>query len=499
LAETIAREGNLPLAKRILQRVAATQPHSTAGADAVARLAQLEMDTGQFSSAASMLEEYIRETTSAAGNGQIHLLLAKAYEGMGRLDDAAQVLRDVIAFFPDAPEIPKAHVALADILEKQGKRRDAVRLINQAALRFPQDADVMRSLGKQLALNGDLLGAADALESAEQAGARDPNLLLEAARYCRSAGDYKRAKALYERLIMNYPTEPQAFEGRIEIAKTFQEQGMYRKAFEALRDLANLSINKPQFIPVQFSLAELYEEMGFRSNAASTYAQIAGLSLDPRELARAIIGMLQNGALNEGLEAAKRVPIDVLPPADAYQFLKTFGNAMLKNDTSRGLTILEQAHSQYPDQRTGEDMLDLFNVYVLTDRLDNARTLFEEIARIAQTNPSELPVFQRAALIWGDYLYEKKDYAGAAEAYARVPPLSETSNDDQAWATFQRASALLHLKDYENAVPLLDEVAAGKNAWAPLAKQKAAFARLEQTLSAQRPNMTTDKAQEETG
>ncbi|HOJ34831.1 MAG TPA: tetratricopeptide repeat protein [Candidatus Hydrogenedentes bacterium] len=487
LGDIVARAGNSDMAKRIYEEVAQTQTHSSVGSEAVARLAQLELDAGRYADAATRLENHIKTTTSAAGSDLIHMLLARAYDGMGRLNQAEQVLRDLIAFFPDSEQTPKAYVALAQVLDKQGKRRDATRLLNQAALRYPADPDVMRAMGKLLAANGDLLGAAEALASADAAGARDPALLLESAKYYRAAGDTEHALALYDRLLMNYPTVPEAFQARIEIAKTLLEQGKLHKAFQTIRDLATLSANKPQYLPVLAAQAELYESMGLRTDAVRSYAELVSLSQDPREQAKAIIGILRNGGLDEGLAAATKIDPKTLPDAEAYAFLQAYGKALLKNDPTHGLALLEQAYTQYPSQRTPEDGLTLLQAYLATDRTDSARAVLAELGQDAKTNPVHLPVFQQASLAWADYLYEKGDYAQAADVYAQVPSLSDTNDDLAAWANFQQGSALLRLKDYDRAIELFDQVAATKSSWASLAKQKAAYARLEKTLIREMP------------
>lgn len=491
LGDIVAREGNADMARRIYEEVAQTQMHSSAGSEAVARLAQLELDAQRYADAATRLENYIKTTTSAAGSDLIHILLARAYEGMGRLDQAEQVLRDLVAFFPDSEQTPKAYVALAQILDKQGKRRDATRLLNQAALRYPADPDVMRAMGKLLAANGDLLGAAEALASADAAGAHDPDLLLESAKYYRAAGDTENALALYDRLLTNYPTVPEAFPARIEIAKTLLEQGKLHKAFNAIRDLAVLSANKPQYLPVLAAQADLYESMGLHNYAVRSYAELVSLSQDPREQAKAVIGMLRNGGLDEGLVAAKKIDTKILPDAEAYAFLQSYGKTLLKNDPAQGLAMLEQAYSQYPSQRTPDDGLTLLQAYLQTERTENARAVLTELEQDARANPVHLPIYQQAALTWADYLYEKGDYAQAADVYAQVPALSETNDDLATWASFQQGSALLRLKEYEKAIELFDQVAASKSTWAPLAKQKAAYARLEQTLTRDMPTLFT--------
>ena len=487
LADALTAEGRREPARRIYQQLAQTQAHTPAGAQAIARLARLELEAGRYDEAIRQLQARLETATTIEGNDEIYILLAQAYRQMGKLDQAEQVLRDLIAFFPDTPQIPGAYVELAEILEQGGKRREALRLVTQAAQRYPTQPEVMRSLGRFLALSGDVLGAADALAAADAAGARDPDLLLEAARYYRRGGDAKRALDVYERLTLYYPATPQAFQGRIETAKAFQEQGKYRKAFNLLRDLAALTENKPQHLPVLAGLAELYDEMGFRTYAVGAYTQMAGLSAEPALLAQAATALFRNEAWDEGLAVAARVDPARLPDAAACRFLHEYGKALMRSDPMRAIEVLERAYDLYPNERAPEDALTLLELYIVTDRAARARFMVTELEAMARAEPARAPLFQRAALAWGDYLYDRRDFQAAADAYVMAPVLSDDSDPEAQWAKFQRAGAFLHLGDYAACLPIFDEIAASKSPWAAHARLKAAYARLEQTLRGRVP------------
>ena len=99
-----------------------------------------------------------------------------------------------------------------------------------------------------------------------------------------------------------------------------------------------------------------------------------------------------------------------------------------------------------------------------------------------QANPGDAPFLERAALDWGDYLFERRDFRAAVEAYALVNKIPIGSADAAHWARFQRARALLHLEDFAASLALLDEIAASDSPWAEQSRLKAAYVRMEQRL-----------------
>jgi hypothetical protein len=116
-----------------------------------------------------------------------------------------------------------------------------------------------------------------------------------------------------------------------------------------------------------------------------------------------------------------------------------------------------------------------------------------ELAAAVREQPIDSIHLIEASIAWGDYLYERGDYRTAADAYALAvdaaasmtfPP--DEAGKDPLWAKYQRANALLQIRDVENGLMLLDEVAASGAPWAGEARAKAEYARLEQRLQSAR-------------
>lgn len=110
-------------------------------------------------------------------------------------------------------------------------------------------------------------------------------------------------------------------------------------------------------------------------------------------------------------------------------------------------------------------------------------------------NRVEWPRFVTAATMWGDFLFERRDYRAAADAYGRAlgdqafagegesPGTPEPSlTPEEQWAMYQRANAMAHLADYEGSIALFDRLAGSNSQWSKDAQAQAAAARLEQRL-----------------
>ena len=164
---------------------------------------------------------------------------------------------------------------------------------------------------------------------------------------------------------------------------------------------------------------------------------------------------------------------------------------MLQVSAKEGLSYMEQAHAGYPEERTALGVQTLLEANLTLNRSARARALVAEInAHVAQReNFNERPRLEKAAMTWGNYLYERQDYRAAASAYemalnaeVRSDSVDVILTDTQAWNMFQRANALYRLSDYETCIPLYEQLATTASQWAPEASAKLTSARLEQRM-----------------
>ncbi len=467
-------------ARELFTQVAQARPDRKIGAQAAVYLARMELDGGNPGAAISMLENRDAASTTMEGKDEVYLLLGQAYEANGQLDRAEQSYRDLLSFMPDSPLLPQAYVRLASVLEKQGKRSDAASLIQLAAHQYPNDSSVLQSLASSRVLSGDFVGAAQALLAADEAGANAPQLLLDAARYFRRVGEWDQAMEVYEHLSVQYPTTAQAFQGLIERAKADYERGNIRRSLSELEDLATLTEGRPQQLAVKVALGELYHDLGFSELAKQTYQEVAAVATEPKLLAQSAAALIQNGAVEQGLSISRRVDANLLDPALAYSFLNVAGQALLQASPDQGIAYMEQAHERYAEERTDKDEIALLNAYLASGRAARAQAMVMELETNARAGNCTTELFRDAALAWADYLYARRDFRAAADAYGLAQKASGRFDEDAQWASYQRAGAVLETEDYATSIPLLDAIGQTDSQWAAQARIKAAYGRAEQ-------------------
>ncbi|MCP4645112.1 MAG: tetratricopeptide repeat protein [bacterium] len=487
LGEALVASGKRAEGEAILMRVARSQPNTKLGAEAYARLGRIAFDEGAYADAIRLLEARLTTATTIEGNEQVYLILAKAYRASNQLADAERVIRELLDFFPESSVTAEAYVELSQVLDARGQRRDALRVASQGALDAPGNAAVLRNKADLLVRSGDKRAAAEALMDADSQGANDPEALLMAGRLYREMEDPIEAQAALERLIVDFPRTPEAFEGSIELARVFLDRGRVRRALNRLRDLAEMSAGRPQRLPVLVALAETYKELGLTVEAAGTYGEVAGLTTEPEVLATAAVAMLDAEQWSDGLALAERVDLSRVRDAKAYEFLMKHAEALLRTDSARAVSEMERAYESYPKARTPEGDLALLEAYLATDRNARARILVRDIEDQVRRSPGDAGHLEKAAGLWGDYLFDRRDYRTAAEAYTLAAGKLGSSSVDAAWARYMHANALLQLQSFEDSIKIYDAIADSDSPWADDASAKAGYARMEQRLRGLEP------------
>ena len=482
LAGAFAEAGDPDDARVLYIRIAQSQAGTPVAAEAYACLGQLAYDQGRYEETIQLLDRCLEMATSVEGNDKVYLLLAKAYRATGQQAQARRVLNELIDFFPESEVGPEAYVELSQVLDELGLRKDAVRLATQTARRYPDNPDVLSNEAALLSLAGEPRAAGRSWLAAHEAGANDPEVLLAAARSFHKAATLEEAVDCYDRLRGRFPGSPQAFEGSIEQAEVKYELGRVREAIEGLEDLAVATMGKPQRLPVLMALGAMYQDLGFQERVAELFREVAKSSTEPEVLAQAATGLVKAGAADDGLAVADRVDVTKLTDATAYALLMAQGEMLLRVNPRRALDKMELAYEAYPDSRTPEGDQKLLDAYLATDNSARARALVMNLEAHVQRHEVDAPRLEKAAVAWGDYLYEKRDFRAAADAYARAIDAAVVDSADLPWAKYQRANALLKLSDFEGSVALYDEVAATDAPWAEDAGALAEYARLEQRV-----------------
>jgi len=479
--------GNEADARSTFVRIAESEPDSGLGAQAFLRLGKLAYDTGAYDQAIMQLAKRLETTTTTDGNDEVYLLLAQSYRKAGKLNEARDTLNDLLNIFEPGPVTPRAYIEYSQVLESLGEREKAVKTAQRAALEFPANPYVQRNTGELLGLSGNPLAAATSLVAADDAGAADPNLLLTAARYYRTANMPEEAAKIYERIKANYGGSQAALAGGIEAAQLRYSEGDAEGALDDLKALQAATRGTEHMLSALQAMQEIYQDLGLSDHVKSTGKEIAEQTTSPEILASTAINLLDAGDLESAQNAIEKIDFSLLQGPIAFDLLMKEGKALLAVAPQRGLEKLEEAHFNYPEARTREADQLLLQTYLATERPAAARRMVMELKAAVETKPSDKPYLVDAAIAWGDYLYDKEDYRTAEFAYAMAEEVGLKASETVAgirthpdWARYQRANALLRLADYEGCVALYDKIAASDSSWAGEAAVKAGLARLEQ-------------------
>jgi tetratricopeptide (TPR) repeat protein len=472
----------------VYRQIAVSNPAERIGGQAYARLAQMSFDDGEYDTSIELLETRLATATTTDGNEDAYLLLARSLRATGQHEESERVLRELTQFFPENPRTAEALVELSQVMEARGHRPEASNIARQAAQRFPESSAALENAAVFLAQAGDERGAAESLLQADSVGAENPGLLLSAARHFAETGETKEAQRTYEQLLESYGNSPEAFEGRIELAGIYFDQGKIQKSIDWLEDLAAVHEDGPGSVPVLLALGEQYSSLGLHDRAAKSQREIVAIAGEPAVLADAAAALLEGSDVETGLEAAHRVDVDRLPDPLAYRFLRAHGLALRTVDGRRALAQLERAYHNYPSERQPADTLDLLESYLVADRTVAARALVMDLEESSKTDISVAPVLTKAAVMWGDNLFERRVFRAAVDAYSLADSdLVEEDDPLRNWARMQRANALLQLRDVSNSAPLLADVSESGSLWSEDAAMRQSYAEIERRLAHEEP------------
>lgn len=486
LGDAYAMAGMQNDARTLFVLAAEEAPGTAVAGKAVVRLGTLLIENGQYEDAVRQTENHLRTALTTEGNGEIYLILAQGYRQLGKYTEAENALNDLLNFLPESEITPLAYVELSQVLEAKGMRDEAMRVAGQAAKRYPGNPTALKNHGNLLGLAGNALAAAETLLAAEEAGANDPSLLLSAARYYNTAGDFANARAAYAKLKRYYPRTGIAFTGEIEDAELLYKLGRINESVQQLEDVSLAMHGNDRRFEALRSLARIYKDLGITDRVIEVSEELAASASDPSPLAEAAIALIEAGALDSGQQVYERIDRGALDDKTAYRLDFALGTALLNVDPRRALDTMEGAQLAFPRQRTLPDDLRMLDAYLAGNRPAAARRLVMEIDAHVREEPVDTAYLAEAATRYGDFLYRRGDYRAAADVFdmaiqaATKTAESSTGNAAPDWIKFQRANALLQLSEFEDCIALYDEVAASGALWAEEAGEKAAYARLEQ-------------------
>ncbi len=228
-------------------------------------------------------------------SADIHVRMAKIYDGKGKSDDALAHYRQALAMDPDnakalskcgiaeyekknfdkaAEYLTKARAqepdnsetlrALGQVWVEQGNFSDAVEILEQVLLFDAQDAQAHLALGRAYEKSGNHEKAAEHIELAGKYGKKDASITeaigYDIARNLSKTGKFEEAISAYKKEIKKNDNPAQGFFEMAEVFENLEQANnaikSYQKAYELDKKLAKGI----------FRCAELYQQKGDKEN-----------------------------------------------------------------------------------------------------------------------------------------------------------------------------------------------------------------------------------------
>jgi len=449
-----------------------------AARDAYARLLQ-EFQKGEFAGAgAYRLGEYLmaekkydpaqiqfRVAASQAASDEVRLSakfnIAKCYEQMNQPGDAAKFYADVAAVEKNNPYRDYARMASAELSAKAGRKQDALAQYEKVAASQAASALRAEALVKGASLAAELGDKKKAVKmfgsvlDLDDAGDWRPIAILGAARLNYDLGDYQRvaalsekplgdlskdtqaeilrlagnsyrqlgnaraARAVYDRLLLQYPDSTSSQSARFDRLLSMYQLNDPKLADEADKFLADSKDPKERAQVTLLKAETLFKNQKY-ADAVPLYAQVmgSGLSDDIKTKALYKLGWSQAGSGDyEGAIKIYTAYIDRNPGGD------TVASALVQ----RGL-----AYQQSKDY-----------TQALRD--------FDGIVEKYPDRPERELALQQKALILG----QQKDYEGMKAAFQQLLkdyPKSAGAGQANFWLGW----AAFDAKDYKGAIDYLE-------------------------------------------
>jgi tetratricopeptide (TPR) repeat protein len=287
-----------------------------------------------------------------------YFLLGRHLESEGKIDAAIAAHKRAIALEPTSAEL---RAELAALYARQDRAADALEAADAALARDPANREANRILGsiyaalvdqKQPIRPGDdpaqyVAKAIAGLEKARGDGPPDLSLELTLGRLYLRASQFEKAITPLRRV---FDEQPGYGEAALLLASAFQGAGRIADATAALQ--AAVAEN-PRFYRGYVQLAELYDEQRRWKDAATAYTQAQALNPRADLTARRAAALLNSGETAQALamlqEAMKKSPAR---PDPAVLYLLAHAQRQSKDLASAAATA-DTLRKTYPDDIRG--------------------------------------------------------------------------------------------------------------------------------------------------
>ena len=413
MAQTYARMGRVPDAKRLLMRVIAQNPRRQ---NDLLMAGELFIQTGDLQQGVDLLSraEAIRPSAHA------EVMLAIAYMKLKQPAKARQMLESAKRRDPKNPTVFRA---VANFYREQHDYKSAIATLKGA----PQNADVLADLGYSYELNGNKQESADTYSKAAGMSPQEIGLQLSAAQAQIRVAAMDKARAFLARAESLDANHYRLFALRGQLAKAENRNAdAVREYRNAIANLPREGVPEGQLFPIQLrlNLADIHREMGDDAGARQQIAlaeqevnklQIEGPARAEFLRVRASIRMSANDIAGADRDLKEALKLDPGNMNIALQYANLLWRAKRKDEARLAyLAVLRKE----PNNRYGLEAMG----YLHRDAGDNksAETWFRKLA-------AAYPDDYVAYLALGDLYTSIGDFPRADQSYQRAHKLAPTN------------------------------------------------------------------------
>ena len=287
------------------------------------------------------IEELARAVEFEPATASYRNSLAVALQQAGRLEEAGEQLRTATDREPGNPVF---QFNLGNVLKDGGAFAEAANCYRQALASHPDDPEILNNLGVALIR-------------------------------CDAASE---ASELFRRAAAMRPDDPQI---PYNLGLACQELGDPASAFAHFN--ASLDVDEEYHRAVA-ATAQLHANQGAIAKAIATFRRYLEMRPDDHVAMRAIAGLLR--ATSNFAEARRWVSrIGELAPDDPAAARLIGGILAEESDTEGAIAVYRRILERHPEESAV--WLDLGHLYVLMERLDDARACIDQVAAIDAQSP----------------------------------------------------------------------------------------------------------------
>ncbi len=380
----------------------------------------------------------------------LYWLLAESYRAVGRVDEAVQYYRLLLDAEPEGELAPRAWFRLAQILQNRRDFAEAARAYRQLATQFPADELAPDAWMAAAFCYGMLERWDDALRSWNELIDQHPRHALVSEALYQTGLVYlqtdrvEQGTETLQRLLQTQPGSRWEAEAHFQIGVIQQQEGEFALAEESFRAALAAEPASALARDVQYRLAVNLHQQGQVAEAADLLEEL--VPEQGEQMPESLLEWLAVYRLEQGEYPQAAAVAGVLVARATTDAWRQIGYALQgqgwqgQGDVDAAITSFQRSLAQPAETRDGaEAALALARLHVSQEKIEEARTLFQDVARQA----TDVWIDLRAQAIFG--LGEAAEWLEDDSSAARYFLAVGIIFDDQEWvpAALQRAAAAL--------------------------------------------------------